>query len=217
MKYDGDMDKRRYVQRARADASEATRRRILEAARATLERGPLGALKVEEVARAAGVSRSTVYLLYGSRAGLFDALARYLRDDAGFEDLVVSSRLPDALEAYRTSARIAVRMYARLPELARALFSLAAIDPDAVAAVRAIEDGRRPGQAHLARGLKAQGYLRDGVTVEEATDILSVLTSFQTFDELFTGSGLDAETVADRLIAMAERSLCRPDLHPAAR
>jgi AcrR family transcriptional regulator len=216
MKYDGDMDKRRYVQRARADASEATRRRILEAARATLERGPLGALKVDEVARTAGVSRSTVYLLYGSRAGLFDALARYLRDQAGFEDLVVSSRLPDALEAYRTSARIAVRMYARLPELARALFSLAAIDPDAVAALRAIEDGRRPGQAHLARGLHDQGYLRDDVTVEEATDILSVLTSFQAFDELFTGSGLDAETVADRLIAMAERSLCRPDMPPAA-
>ena len=216
MKYDGDMDKRRDVQRARADASEATRKRILEAARATLERGPLGALKVDEVARTAGVSRSTVYLLYGSRAGLFDALARYLRDQAGFEDLVVSSRLPDALEAYRTSARIAVRMDARLPELARALFSLAQIDPDAVAAVRAIEDGRRPGQAHLASGLSAQGYLRDDVTVEEATDILSVLTSFQAFDELFTGSGLDAETVAHRLIAMAERSLCRPDLPPAA-
>jgi len=215
MKYHDDMDKRRYVQRARADASEATRRRILEAARATLELGPLGALKVDEVARTAGVSRSTVYLLYGSRAGLFDALARYLRDEAGFEDLVASSRLPDALESYRTSARIAVRMYARLPELARALFSLAAIDPDAVAAVRAIEDGRRPGQAHLARELQAQGYLRDDVTVEAATDILNVLTSFQAFDELFSGSGLETETVADRLIAIGERSLCRPDIPPA--
>ncbi len=97
-----------------------------------------------------------------------------------------------------------------------ALFTLAAIDPDAVAAVRAIEDGRRPGQAHLARGLEAQGYLREDVSVEEATDILNVLTSFQAFDELFSGSGLDAETVADRLIAMAERSLCRADLPAAA-
>ena len=57
------MDKRRYVQRARAEAAVGTRRRILDAARATLERGVLGALKVDEVARAAGVSRSTVYLL----------------------------------------------------------------------------------------------------------------------------------------------------------
>ena len=53
--------------------------------------------------------------------------------------------------------------------------------------------------------------MRDGVDVDEATDILTVITSFQAFDELFSGSGLPAEVVADRLVAMAERSICRPD------
>jgi AcrR family transcriptional regulator len=206
------MDKRRYLQRVRAESAEATRRRILDAARETLERGPLGALRVDEVARSAGVSRSTVYLLYGSRAGLFDALARHLRDEAGFEELLSAFRRPDALEAMRGAQRAAVQMYATLPELARALFTLGAIDPDAVAAVRAIEDGRRPGQAAIARRLDEQGYLRNGVSVDEATDILTVITSFQAFDELYSGSGLQAEVVADRLIAMAERSICRPDV-----
>lgn len=209
------MDKRRYVQRARAASSDETRRRILDAARETLERGPAGALKVEDVARSAGVSRSTVYLLYGSRSGLFDALARYLRDEAGFEVLLAAFRLPDALDACRASQRAAVAMYAQMPHLARALFTLAAIDPDAVAAVRAIEDGRRPGQAQLARRLADQGYLRDDVSIDEATDILTVITSFQAFDELFDGSGLPAATVADRLIAMTERSVCRPGLEVA--
>jgi AcrR family transcriptional regulator len=204
------MDKRRYRQTRRAESSEATRRRILEAARATLERGPVGALRVDEVARAAGVSRSTVYLLYGSRAGLFDALGRYLRDEAGFETLLAASRLPDALDNLRTSQRAAVALYAKMPDLARGLFTLAAIDPDGVAAVAAIEDGRRPGMGHLARVLEAQGYLREGVSIEEATDLLTVITSFQSFDELFTGSGLPADVVADRLIALAERSVCRP-------
>ena len=206
------MDKRQYVQRVRAEAADATRRRILDAARATLERGPSGALRVEEVARTAGVSRSTVYLLYGSRAGLFDALARHLRLEAGFDELIREFRRPDALEAMRGSQRAAVRMYAKMPELARAMFTMAAVDPDAVAAIRAIEDGRRPGQAEIARRLAEQGYLRDGVDVEEATDILTVITSFQAFDELFSGSGLPAEVVADRLVAMAERSICRPDV-----
>ena len=205
------MDKRRYVQRARAESAEATRRRILEAARATLERGPAGALHVDEVARAAGVARSTVYQLYGSRSGLFDALGRYLRDEAGFEALVAASRLPDALENLRASQRAAVAVYAAMPHLARALFTLAAIDPDAVAAVAAIEDGRRPGMVRLAVALADQGYLRDGVSVEEATDILTVITSFPTFDELLTGRGLPADVVAERLVAMAERSVCRPD------
>jgi AcrR family transcriptional regulator len=206
------MDKRRYVQRARAEAADATRRRILDAARASVESGPIGALKVDEVARSAGVSRSTVYLLYGSRAGLFDALARHLRTEAGFDALIREFRKPDALEAMRGAQRAAVRMYAALPELARALFTLAAIDPDAVAAVRAIDDGRRPGQADIARRLAEQGYLRNGVTVDEATDILTVITSFQAFDELFGAGGLPADLVADRLVAMAERSVCRPDV-----
>jgi AcrR family transcriptional regulator len=211
MKYTGvNMDERRYRQTRRATSAEGTRTRILEAARATLERGPVGALRVEEVAREAGVARSTVYLLFGSRSGLFDALARFLRDSAGFDALIAASRLPDALDNMRASQRAAVAMYAQLPDLARAMFTLAAIDPDAVAAVAAIEDGRRPGMERLATALAAQGYLREDITVQEAVDILTVITSFQAFDELFRGSGLPAETVAERLIAMAERSVCRP-------
>jgi AcrR family transcriptional regulator len=156
------------------------------------------------------VARSTVYLLFGSRAGLFDALGRYLRDEAGFEALIAASRLPDALDNLRASQRAAVAMYARLPDLARGLFTLATIDPDGVAAVAAIEDGRRPGMQHLARALATQGYLRDEVTIDEAIDLLTVITSFQSFDELFTGSGRSAEVTADRLIALAERAVCRP-------
>jgi len=213
MKYDvSTMDKRRYVQRARATATEATRQRILDAARATLERGPVGALKVDELAREAGVARSTVYVLFGSRSGLFDALARQLRDEAGFDELINAFRQADALQAMRDAQRAAVHMYAKVPDLARALFTLGAIDPDAVAAVTAIEDGRRPGQAAIAQRLSDQGYLRDDVGVDEATDMLNVITSFQAFDELFAGSGLPADAVADRLIAMAERSICRPDV-----
>ena len=64
----------------------------------------------------------------------------------------------------------------------------------------------------LAQMLAEQGLLRDGVSEAEATDILTVITSFQAFDELFSGSGLPADVVADRLIAMAERSICRPDV-----
>jgi hypothetical protein len=42
-------------------------------------------------------------------------------------------------------------------------------------------------------------------------NILTIITSFAAFDELFTGSGLAADVVADRLIAMAERSICRDE------
>jgi AcrR family transcriptional regulator len=206
------MDKRQYVQRARAESSEQTRRRILAAARDSLERGPLGAVKVEEVARDAGVSRSTVYLLFGSRRGLFEALAYWLRDEAGFGRLIEAYRQPDALQAFRDACREGVRLYATMPELARAVFTLAAIDPDAVGAVRALEDGRLPGMRSLARRLADQGYLRPDVTTREAADVLTVATSFQAFDQLFAVRGRSTDATATRLRAIVERTICRPDV-----
>jgi AcrR family transcriptional regulator len=208
------MDKRRYRQRARAASAEDTRRRIIAAARASLERGPIGALSVDEVARVAGVARSTVYVLFGSRAGLFAALAYHLRDEAGFERLITAYRQADALRAFRDAQRESSRVYGAMPDLGRALFTLAAIDPDAVDAVKALEDGRVPGMIDLATRLQAQGYLRAGVTIPEAADLLTVVTSFQAFDQLFGIRGLPTETVADRLIALAERAICRTDLPP---
>jgi AcrR family transcriptional regulator len=202
------MDKRPYVQRARAAAAEATRERILDAAQASLERGLLGALKVDEVAREAAVSRSTVYLLFGSRAGLFQALAKRLRYDAGFDTLREAFALPDSREALRESLRAATRMLAHRPDLARALFALAVTDPDAVQAVAAFDHGRRPSMRILARRLRRQGYLRPDVSIAEASQLLLVITSFQAFDELHGAGSLPTEVVADRLIAMAERSIC---------
>ena len=54
------------------------------------------------------------------------------------------------------------------------------------------------------------GYtLREGVSVGEATHLLTVVTSFPAFDELFHAVGLPVDVVADRLIAMGERAVCR--------
>jgi hypothetical protein len=62
----------------------------------------------------------------------------------------------------------------------------------------------------LARRLREQGALRADVSAKEATDILWVATSFDAFDQLYTGRGVSARTVAKRLVAMAERAVCVP-------
>lgn len=211
------MDKRRYVQRARAASAEATRARILDAAEASFDRGPLAAVRIDDVARRAGVSRSTVYQLFESRRGLLIALAQRLRDVAEFDRLVEASRHPDARESFRRAQREAVRIFATSPELTRALFTMAAVDADAVAAVAALEDGRRPGMLHLARQLEAQGQLREGISVDEAADLLSVATSFPAFDELYHFRGLPEPVVADRLVALGERAVCRDERTPSPR
>ena len=203
------MDKRRYVQRRRAESAQQTRERILEAARSSLRSGPLGAVKVDDIAREAGVARSTLYVLFGSRAGLFDALAVALLQLAGFERLVAAFRLPDARMALLESLRAGTEAYASEPDVARSILTLAATDPDAAVAVQRFERGRWPGMRTLAGRLESQGYLRHDVSRDEAAQILWVLTSFPTFDQLFRERELSAASVADRLHAMAERTLLR--------
>jgi hypothetical protein len=49
--------------------------------------------------------------------------------------------------------------------------------------------------------------LRPGVGVDEANDVLWVLSSFETFDLLYSGRGLPLDAVVERLADTAERAL----------
>lgn len=51
--------------------------------------------------------------------------------------------------------------------------------------------------------------LRADVTADQACDVLWLMTSFDSFDLLYTGRGLSVEKTAAMLITTADRSLCR--------
>jgi AcrR family transcriptional regulator len=202
---------RRYEQKLRASAAEETRQRILDAMRDRLRAAPSEPVSVEKVAQDAGVARSTIYLVFGSRAGLFEALGHHLLERAGFHRIVDAVGLPDAREALRASLRAAVEVYADERDVARALSSMAQLDPDAVGgAFDVFDHGRAEGLLHLATRLREQGELLPGLTPAEAADCLWVITSFDTFDQLYTGRRLPREVVAERLVGLAERAVCRP-------
>ena len=65
------MSTRKYDQVLRAEAAEQTRRRILDAVAQRVREAPSEQLSLDQVARLARVSRSTIYADFGSRAGLF--------------------------------------------------------------------------------------------------------------------------------------------------
>jgi len=203
---------RRYEQRLRASAAEETRLRILDATRERIRAAPSEPVSVERVAQDAGVARSTIYLIFGSRAGLFEALGHFLLERAGFERIVTAFALPDAREALRASLRAGVEVYADERDVARALSSMAQLNPEAIGgAFDVIDHGRKEGMLDIATRLRDQGQLRPGLSPEEAADYLWVITGFDTFDQLFTVRGLDRATVADRLTNLAERTICVPD------
>ena len=106
------MSKRPYQQRLRAQAAEQTRDRILDALYDRLREAPSAPISVDEIANRAGVARSTIYLDFGSRSGLFDALTDRLLRGAGHERIVEAVADPDARASLRGGLEGGVRMYA---------------------------------------------------------------------------------------------------------
>jgi AcrR family transcriptional regulator len=201
---------RRYEQRLRAEAAEETRRRILDAVYARLREAPSQPVSVERIARMAGVARSTVYLIFGSRAGLFDALAQDLMDRAGYAELIEAVQHPDAREHMRGGIAAGARLFANERDVLRALYSMSLLDEEAVGdAIRRSEANRSRGMQRLAGVLDEQGHLRDGLTAADAAHLLWVQTSFDAFDLLYTGRELPLDEVIRLLVEGAERAVLR--------
>jgi len=201
------MATRPYEQRQRAEAAEQTRRRILDAVIERLRKAPAEPVSVDRIAEMAGVARSTVYAIFGSRAGLFDAVAADVLEREDYERLLEAKHEPDAREHMRVGFRTGTEMLAADRDIVRALFSMAQLDERAVGeAVRKREESRAAGMARLAGRLAEQDLLRPGVSVADAEHILWVLTSFDSFD-LLHGRGLAPGAITDLLVATAERSL----------
>lgn len=202
------MSTRTYEQRARAEEAERTRMRIIEAVFARLREAPVEPIAIERIARIAGVARSTVYAIFGSRSGLFDAVGPELAARSGYARLVDAKRQPDARDHLRAGFRAASEMLAANRDIYRALRSMAQLDEQAVGGVVSRMDAERAGgMSRLVGRLAEQGWLREGVSVEDAEHVLWMLTSFESFDSLYSGRDLSTGRVVELLIDTAERAL----------
>lgn len=148
------------------------------------------------------------HVIFGSRAGLFDAVGADLFARAGFDRIVAAVGHPDAREHLRRGIAATAQAYAAIRDVARALSSMALLDPEAVGgAVARIDADRSGGMDYLARRLAEQHLLRPEVSQAKASNLLWVLTSFDAFDLLYTGRGMSADQAAELLIMAAERAL----------
>jgi len=205
----GSPKKRSYTQSLRADLALETRKRILDVTREGFARLPSENAGLEEVAKRAKVARSTIYKIFGSRQGLMIALAEDLLRRVGFDQLGRAFRNPDARAALESSLREGARLYSEEHAVARAIATFGAIDADVAHAMARFEYGRKEGMAALAHRLKEQGQLRNDITEAEAADVLWVVTSLNTFTQLYQERSLTVHETAKRLIMMATRTVCR--------
>jgi AcrR family transcriptional regulator len=204
--------KRPYQQRLRAESAAQTRQRIIDAAREVLTGQPRRNFNISEVADVAGVVRSTIYAVFGSRQGLLRAVVDDMATRGGWERMREAFRHPDAWTAVRRNLEVGTAMGASEHAIMTAISALAAVDPDAAAVTAETDQMRLQGLHSMVRRMGEQGYLRPEIDHEQAVDILYVLSNWRTFEQLYTDRELDATAVAERLVTMAAQSLCRPEM-----
>jgi AcrR family transcriptional regulator len=197
------MSPRRYTLGKREAGVEENRRAIIEAARALIAAEGFHRASLVDVARQAGVTRATVYQHFGSKLGLLEAVATDALERAGLNELPPLLQMPDARDAWEVSTRAAVRMWTAEHELFRKVIGLAGVDPEARQIVEQRDGERRSAMEFLVARLAEQGYLRPGRDPARALATLTLLTSFPTFDSLYTVNGLAPAAIADLLIDLS--------------
>jgi AcrR family transcriptional regulator len=173
---------------------DATRARILRAARATLlARSSPTEFSIDQVARRARVTRATVYHQFGSRRRLFEAVFDDLAARGGIYELgnVFQERDPD-----RALARFVAtfgRFWSASRLVHRRLRARGAWDSGLEQALAARQERRRLALKVLVGRLHERYGRPPAEALDETVAVLFTVTSFETFDAL-AGS---ANTPAD--------------------
>src|SRR6266540_2469788 len=175
--------------------SRPARIAILKAARRLFEDKDFISVTLEEVARAAGVSRQAVYLNFGSRAGLLVALVAYIDEVEGLQAQIAkvldSSTAVSALEAL-------VDFRARYtPSIYRL-----ATDADAEASWQDRMKHRYAHSRAVAHRMAVEGVLAAGWTEAAAADLIWSMTSIRTYEDLVIDRGWSVNRYRQRLKAI---------------
>lgn len=173
------MSPREYRSDKRQAAAEETRRRILDAARALLADAAPPRLSVDAVAKAADVSRQSVYNAFGSKSGLLEGLFDTLADRAGM-GLADAFTAPDADQALTAFTQMFCRFWASDRTVLRRLRGMAVLDQDLERLLRRRDEMRRTALTELLLRFTDAPDTPDAATI----DVIWQLTSFETYDAI---------------------------------
>lgn len=194
----------------REAAKRATRKRALRAAYGLLDAPAFTDLSLEAVARAAGITRVTLYNHFGSRRRLLLALFTEVGRRMQVERIREAMRHPEPRVALGLVLAEATRAWRREQRAIGRLFALSALDAEVAREVRRGERARGASLGYLAKRLAADGALGRGTSAVAATELLGALTSFQAF-EAFRGRGPGGQRQLEaRLLSLAESALGLP-------
>ena len=167
----------------REERAEVTRRRIAEAARMLFARDGYGATTLKMVASEAGVAVQTVYAVFGSKAGILEALregvVRQTDAEASFRAALVEPHPDRRLELVARSIR---QRWEQGADVIAIHSDAAQTDPAIRAQVEAVLHRRRAGLAQLAETVAP--HLAPHLDSPRSAAILDVLTLPEVWAEL---------------------------------
>jgi AcrR family transcriptional regulator len=157
-------------------------------------------VRIEDVAREAGVTRQSVYLHFGSRVGLLVALAEHV-DATGslgrLIDRIVTA--PNALAAVDAFVALQAEYNPEVYPLAMLLMDGRYTDEAAKAAWENRMESRRSGTKQLVQWLERDGLLKSEWDVDTATDAIWALASLQVWEQLVIDRGWSKERYEQHL------------------
>lgn len=187
-----------------------TESRILDATLVLLESGGGEAVRMSDIAKAAGISRQAVYLHFPSRTALLIAATHHLDRRKGTEARLAPSR---AAKTGRERLAAYVEAWATyIPEIygmAKAFLARAEKDTAAAEAWDERMEDMREGCEAAVRALARDGDLADGFTEAEATDLLWTLLSVRNWELLTKTRGWPQERYLAAMQESARRLLVR--------
>jgi AcrR family transcriptional regulator len=172
----------------RAEQARRTRQRILDAAREAFRRDGYGATTLADIARKAGVAEPTVRAIFKTKPNLVEHLLRLairgedtehlLQDQEAFRAVLAATDLDTVLDRL---AALATAVHARSWDVMEIARGAASADPAIAQIYGQRIRARRENQRTVARRLAELGALRNGTSVEIATDLLWLYTAPESY------------------------------------
>ena len=179
---DSDEKKRPYHSRVRPRQAEETRRRILEAARELFESRGYAVTTLESIAEIADVSPKTIAAVFGSKGALLAEVINPEAFSTPVQQLIEEVRATeDPSRRLSLVAQISRQAYQQVASSLELLRTAGAVAPELADLAQQVEARRRQNQARLMASLHEQGALRPDLSLEEATDVLWALTSYDLY------------------------------------
>ena len=184
-----------------------TRRRILVATWELIEERGSG-IRLIDAAERAGVSRQTVYLHFGDRAGLLLALVEFMPESLGFPRLFAHVfDAPTGAEMLQRAVELHSTYSAKIDSVAQVLEGAQYRDKALGAAWRDRMDRSRAAHRAIIQRIADEGQLADGWTVDAAAELFYTITMQGPWRELTREIGWTPEQYAENVSRLLRRSL----------